>query len=60
VVADAVRVLKAGQPNTRVVLSVGGSDFTNFAALNVQCLADLVADLDLDGERAAAAAAGWR
>ncbi|WIA15784.1 hypothetical protein OEZ85_002398 [Tetradesmus obliquus] len=49
VVADAVRLLKSGRPNTRVLLSVGGSDFTNFAALNVQCLAALVADLGLDG-----------
>jgi hypothetical protein len=62
VVADAVRLLKAGHPNTRVVLSVGGSDFTNFGSLNVQCLTDLVADLGLDGEaqHLAAVAQQWQ
>jgi chitinase len=49
VVRDAVKILKANNPGTRVLLAVGGATYTNFAALNTKCVKDLVDDLGLDG-----------
>ncbi|KAI8475983.1 MAG: glycoside hydrolase superfamily [Monoraphidium minutum] len=49
VVRDAISALKARQPNTRVLLAVGGATYTNFAALNAQCVKDLVTDFGFDG-----------
>jgi chitinase len=49
VVRDAVRALKAASPNTRVLLAVGGATYVNFKAMNVQCIKDLVDDLELSG-----------
>ena len=33
VVRDAIAALKARQPNTRVMLAVGGATYTNFAGV---------------------------
>jgi hypothetical protein len=48
-VRDAIKLLKARQPNTRVLLQVGGELERAFAALNTQCIKDLVDDLGCDG-----------
>lgn len=45
-----IAALKAARPGTKVLLSLGESAYTNFAALNVQCIKDLVEDFALDGE----------
>jgi len=49
-VKAAIAALKAAQPNTRVMLAVGGATYTNFAAMNTQCIEDLVDDFGCDGE----------
>jgi chitinase len=49
VVRDAIRTLKANNPGTRVLLAVGGATYTNFAALNMQCVKDIVTDFGMDG-----------
>ena len=46
---DGIRALKAAQPNTRVLLAVGGSLYTNFTNFSTQCVKDLVDDLGFDG-----------
>ena len=48
-VKSAIAALKAAQPNTRVLLSVGGATYTNFAAMSVSCIKDLVDDFGFDG-----------
>jgi chitinase len=48
-VKDAIASLKARQPNTRVLLAVGGATYTNFAGMNTQCIKDLVDDFGFDG-----------
>jgi hypothetical protein len=48
-VRDAIKLLKARQPNTRVLMDVGGELEREYAALNTQCIKDLVDDLGLDG-----------
>ena len=37
-VAAAIASLKSRQPNTRVLLAVGGATYTNFAGINTKCL----------------------
>jgi chitinase len=37
-VSAAIAALKTRQPNTRVLLAVGGATYTNFAGINTQCL----------------------
>lgn len=49
VVRDAIAALKAAQPNTRVLLAVGGATYTNFAAINTRCIKDIVDDFGFDG-----------
>jgi len=49
VVKAAIASLKAKQPNTRVLLAVGGATYTNFAATNTGCLKDIVDDFGFDG-----------
>lgn len=49
VVRAGIAALKAAQPNTRVLLAVGGATYTNFAALNTQCIKNLVDDFGFDG-----------
>jgi chitinase len=49
-VKAAVAALKAAQPNTRVLLAVGGATYTNFAAMNTVCIKNIVDDFGLDGE----------
>ncbi len=44
VVRDAIATLKRRQPNTRVLLAVGGATYTAFNAMNVQCIKDIVSD----------------
>jgi len=48
-VAAAIVSLKSRQPNTRVLLAVGGATYTNFAGINTKCLKDLVDDFGFDG-----------
>eukprot|EP00775_Hariotina_reticulata_P002730 gene2730-3027_t len=59
VVRDAIAALKAAQPNTRVLLAVGGDTYKNFASMNPTCIKNLVDDfgfhgVDLDYEPVAA------
>ena len=49
-VKAAIAALKATQPNTRVMLAVGGATYTNFAALNTACIKNIVDDFGFDGE----------
>ncbi|KAF8057665.1 endochitinase [Scenedesmus sp. PABB004] len=49
VVRDAIAALKAAQPNTRVMLAVGGATYTNFAGMNTGCIKALVDDFGFDG-----------
>lgn len=49
-VKAAIAALKAAQPNTRVMLAVGGATYTNFAALNTACIKNIVDDFGFDGE----------
>jgi chitinase len=49
VVKDAIATLKARQPNTRVLLAVGGATYTNFAGMNMRCVKDLIDDFGFDG-----------
>lgn len=49
-VKAAIAALKAAQPNTRVMLAVGGATYYNFAAINVQCIKNIVDDFGFDGE----------
>lgn len=49
-VKAAIAALKAAQPNTRVMLAVGGATYTNFAALNTACIKNVVDDFGFDGE----------
>lgn len=46
---DAIAVLKARQPDTKVLLSVGGAVYGHWRSLNVQGIARLVSDLQADG-----------
>ena len=48
-IKQAIALLKARQPNTRVLVSVGGSAYTNWVGLNTACIQAVVTDLDLDG-----------
>ncbi|KDD72248.1 hypothetical protein H632_c3633p0, partial [Helicosporidium sp. ATCC 50920] len=48
-VRGAVAALKERCPATRVLLSVGGASYTNFARMNTEAIALLVEDLGLDG-----------
>lgn len=50
-VKAAIAALKAAQPNTRVMLAVGGATYTNFAAMNTACIKNIVDDFGFDGER---------
>ena len=49
IVRDAIATLKGRNPNTRVMVAVGGATYTNFASLNAQCVADVVRDFGFDG-----------
>ncbi len=49
VVRSAIATLKQRQPNTRVLLAVGGATYTAFNALNTQCIKDLVDDFGEEG-----------
>jgi chitinase len=50
VVKAGIAALKAAtNNNTKVLLAVGGATYTNFAAMNTQCIADLVEDFGFDG-----------
>ncbi len=49
VVKGAIELLKARQPNTRILIAVGGATYTNYAAVNVQCIKDIVDDFGFDG-----------
>jgi hypothetical protein len=49
VARDAVAVLRQRLPDTKVLLSVGGATYPNWAALDVAAVARLVRDLGLDG-----------
>lgn len=43
-VRDAISALKNKHPNTRVLLAVGGATYTNFAAMNMKCIKDIIDD----------------
>eukprot|EP00775_Hariotina_reticulata_P005809 gene5809-6049_t len=49
VVKAGMAALKAAQPNTRILLAVGGASYTNFAATNPQCVKDIIDDFGFDG-----------
>eukprot|EP00775_Hariotina_reticulata_P010535 gene10535-10695_t len=49
VVKAAVTALRSAQPNTRVLLAVGGATYTNFASMNTKCIKDLVDDFGFHG-----------
>ena len=42
VVRDAIILLKATQPTTRVMLAVGGASYQNWGGLNAKAIKDLV------------------
>jgi hypothetical protein len=46
---EAVGLLRQRNPGQRVLLSVGGATYTNWAGLNAPAIAALVRDLGLDG-----------
>ena len=49
VVRDAIAALKYQNPNTKVLVSVGGATYTNWASLNPTAIAKVVQELGLDG-----------
>ena len=49
VVKDAFAHLKSENPNTKVLVAVGGATYHNFAALNTKAIADVVKDFGFDG-----------
>ncbi|MEH2433027.1 MAG: glycoside hydrolase family 18 protein [Nostoc sp.] len=49
VVKDAIAYLKSKNPNTKVLVAVGGATYQNFAALNTKAIADVVKDFGFDG-----------
>lgn len=49
VLKDAIALLKQRQPGTRVLLAVGGANYANWGALNLDAIARLVRDLGADG-----------
>lgn len=49
VVKDAIALLKQRNPNTKVLLAVGGASYTNFAQLNATAIANVVSDFGFDG-----------
>ncbi|MGH8002059.1 MAG: glycosyl hydrolase family 18 protein [Brasilonema sp.] len=49
VVKDAIALLKQRNSGTKVLLSVGGASYTNFAQLNATAIANVVADFGFDG-----------
>src|SRR5215469_12101405 len=49
VLHDAIALLKARHPGTRVLLSVGGAAYTNWDDLDSSAIAHLVHDLGADG-----------
>jgi chitinase len=49
VLKQAVAALHQSNPNTKVMVSVGGSSYTNWAGLNARAIADFVVDYGLDG-----------
>jgi chitinase len=49
VVKDAIAALKAANPNTRVLLAVGGATYYNFAGTKPQCIKDIIDDFGFDG-----------
>jgi chitinase len=46
---DAIALLKARHPATRVLLSVGGASYRNWSALRIDALVKLTHDLNADG-----------
>lgn len=49
VLKDATALLRQRNPDTRIVLSVGGATYADWPALNEEAIARLVSDLGLDG-----------
>jgi chitinase len=49
VLHDAIALLRARNPDTHVLLSVGGSSYRNWSHLDERAVARLVHDLDADG-----------
>src|SRR5579883_426299 len=49
VLQQAIAYLHQQHPGTKVLVSVGGADYTNWQGLNVQAIADFVTDFGLDG-----------
>ncbi|KDD75127.1 hypothetical protein H632_c855p0 [Helicosporidium sp. ATCC 50920] len=49
VIKDAIALLKEKNPNTKVLVSVGGALYNNWQALNAKAVADFVKDFGLDG-----------
>ncbi len=49
VLKQAIDALHEAQPNTKILISVGGATYTNWDDINIQAIADLVKDFDLDG-----------
>lgn len=50
VVKDAIALLKKRNPNTKVLLGVGGAEYReNFASLNTTAIANVVIDFGFDG-----------
>ncbi|WIA42818.1 hypothetical protein OEZ86_008748 [Tetradesmus obliquus] len=49
IVRDAITALKTANPNTRVLLAVGGATYYNFAGTRPQCIKDIIDDFGFDG-----------
>ncbi|MBW4670302.1 MAG: hypothetical protein KME60_23530 [Cyanomargarita calcarea GSE-NOS-MK-12-04C] len=49
VVKGAIALLKQRNPNTKVLVAVGGATYHNFAGLNVGAIASVVKDFGFDG-----------
>jgi chitinase len=49
VVKDAIALLKARNPGTKVLVAVGGATYNNWGAINVNAIASFVSAFGLDG-----------
>ena len=49
VIKDAIKLLKQRNPNTKVLVAVGGATYTNFGSLNMNAIVKFVNEFGLDG-----------
>ena len=49
VIKDAIKLLKQRNPDTKVLVAVGGATYTNFQSLNMNAIVKFVNEFGLDG-----------